>query len=67
MNSLHELTDGSHAKEEILERKGEMSNVYVLHVCTHMCLYLCAKTHNPCGLCLCVHIHIYAHMYVQIH
>ena len=33
-------------KEEILERKGEMSNVYVLHVCTHMCLYIYVQTHK---------------------
>lgn len=47
MNSLHELgLDEEPCKEEILERKGEMSNVYVLHVCTHMCLYIYVQTHK---------------------
>lgn len=33
-------------RKETLERKGKMSNVYILHVCTHMCLHIYMQTHK---------------------
>lgn len=33
-------------KEETLERRGKMSNVYILHMCTHMCLYIYMQTYK---------------------
>lgn len=33
-------------KEETLEKEEKMSNVYILHVCTHMCLYIYMQTHK---------------------
>lgn len=39
----------------------------MFYMCAHICVYIfmCKHTNSMCGLCLCVHVHIYTHMYVQ--
>lgn len=67
MDSPHVLgLDWSHAKKKHLRKKKRWA-MCIFYTCAHICVYIfiCKHINSMCGLCLCVHIHSYIHMYVQ--